>query len=91
MKLSVALAGVLLALLPKALAGENLSGGCVDVSVPRNAVMGGISRWIELTPEQWQFLHGVYVELGDASGLALWRRGCVGATRERRWRLSVLH
>jgi hypothetical protein len=60
-KLSLAVAGVLMVLPPKALAGENVSGRCVDVSVPRNAVMARNGKWIELTPEQWQFLRGVYV------------------------------
>jgi hypothetical protein len=59
-KLSLAVAGVLMVLPPKALA-ENVTGRCVDVSVPKNAVMARNGKWIELTPEQWQFLRGVYV------------------------------
>jgi hypothetical protein len=59
-KLSLAVAGVLMVLPPKALA-ENVTGRCVDVSVPKNAVTARNGKWIELTPEQWQFLRGVYV------------------------------
>jgi hypothetical protein len=59
-KLSLAVAGVLMVLPPKALA-ENVTGRCFDVSVPKNAVTARNGKWIELTPEQWQFLRGVYV------------------------------
>ena len=33
---------------------------CVDVSVPKDAIMARNGRWIELTPEQWQFMRGIY-------------------------------
>ncbi len=60
-KLSLAVAAALLVVPPKALAGENVAGRCVDVTVPRNAIMARNGKWIELTPEQWQFLRGVAV------------------------------
>ena len=33
---------------------------CIDVSVPRAAVAANDGRWSELTPDQWQFLRGIY-------------------------------
>ncbi len=33
---------------------------CVDVSVPKKAIESANGRWIELTPEQWEFLRGIY-------------------------------
>jgi hypothetical protein len=60
-KLSLAVAGALMVLPPNARAAENVASQCVDVSVPKNAVMAHNGKWIELTPAQWQFLRGVYV------------------------------
>lgn len=34
---------------------------CVDISVPQKAVEAKNGKWIELTPEQWQFARGVFV------------------------------
>jgi hypothetical protein len=33
---------------------------CVDVSVPKGAIAAHDGKWIELTPEQWQFMRGIY-------------------------------
>ena len=33
---------------------------CVDVAVPKKAVEAEKGKWVELTPEQWEFLRGVY-------------------------------
>ena len=33
---------------------------CVDVAVPKKAVDAEKGKWVELTPEQWEFLRGVY-------------------------------
>lgn len=33
---------------------------CVDVSVPKNAVEAEKGQWIVLTPDQWEFLRGIY-------------------------------
>jgi hypothetical protein len=41
-------------------AEENAVSLCVDVSIPRDAIKARNGRWIELTPEQWQFLRGIY-------------------------------
>jgi hypothetical protein len=41
-------------------ADQNLTAHCVDISVPRNEVAARNGKWIELTPDQWQFLRGVY-------------------------------
>jgi hypothetical protein len=60
-KLILGVAGALWALPPNACASENVTSSCVDVSVPRNAVIARNGQWIELTSKQWQFLRGVYV------------------------------
>jgi len=59
-KLSLAVVGALMVLPPNACAAENSASRCVDVSSPKNAVIARNGKWIELTPEQWQFLRGVY-------------------------------
>ncbi len=47
------------AILPQlAFAAE--TGQCVDVSVPKKAIEARNGKWIQLTPEQWQFLRGIY-------------------------------
>ena len=57
-KRSLALTAAL-AILPQfALASE--TGQCVDISVPKQAVAAHNGKWIELTPDQWQFLRGIY-------------------------------
>ena len=52
---------------------------CVDVSVPKKVVESQKGRWIELTPEQWEFLRGIYamnpstppgLPFGDKAALA---------------------
>jgi hypothetical protein len=56
---SVALAAAL-AIAPQfALAAEGASG-CVNVSVPKNAVEAHNGKWIQLTTDQWEFLRGIY-------------------------------
>ena len=48
-----------LAVLPQlALAGA--TGQCVDISVPKKAIEAHNGKWIQLTPDQWQFLRGIY-------------------------------
>ena len=57
-KRSLALAA-LLAIAPQlAFAAE--PGQCVDVSVPKHAIAARNGKWIQLTPEQWEFLRGIY-------------------------------
>jgi hypothetical protein len=69
-KLGLALAGALLILPAKVCAAQNVSSHCIDLSVPKNAVIARNGKWIELTPEQWEFLRGVYVlNPQTASGL----------------------
>jgi hypothetical protein len=61
--LKIARVGVFagLVIIPQlAFAEDNSTSRCVDVSVPRHAVEARNGRWIELTPEQWQFLRGIY-------------------------------
>jgi hypothetical protein len=41
-------------------AADNLTSRCVDISVPKGAIAARNGKWIELTPEQWQFLRGIY-------------------------------
>ena len=57
-KRSLALAAALAALPNLAFASQN--GQCVDVSVPKQAIEARNGKWIELTPEQWEFLRGIY-------------------------------
>lgn len=57
-KYSLALAGALTVLPQMASAADG--GQCVDVSVPKKEVAARNGKWIELTPDQWQFLRGIY-------------------------------
>jgi hypothetical protein len=34
---------------------------CSDISIPKNAVIAHGGKWTELTPDQWQFVRGVFV------------------------------
>ena len=58
MKRSLALAGALAVLPTLGHAGDEAR--CVDISVPKHAVEAHNGKWIELTPEQWEFLRGIY-------------------------------
>ena len=91
-KLILGVAGDLWALPPNACASENVTSSCVDVSVPRNAVIARNGQWIELTSKQWQFLRSVYVlNPQTPPGFALWRQGSVGAARQGCRRTGVLY
>ena len=57
-KRSLAVAAALTVLPQWVYAGD--AARCVDVSVPKKAVEAEKGKWIVLTPEQWQFLRGVY-------------------------------
>ena len=59
-KACLALIGVLAFLPQMALAADNPTGRCVDVSVPKNAITARNGRWIELTNQQWEFMRGIY-------------------------------
>jgi hypothetical protein len=76
-KRSLALAGAL-TVLPQLVFGAETSQ-CVDVSVPKHAIEAHNGKWIELTPDQWQFLRGIYamnpltppgLPFGDKAALA---------------------
>jgi hypothetical protein len=58
MKRILALAGALMVL--PALAHAADAAKCVDISVSKQAVEARNGKWIELTPDQWQFLRGIY-------------------------------
>ena len=58
-KRSLALAGAL-TVLPQMVDAASDAGRCVDVSVPRKAIEARNGKWIELTPQQWEFLRGIY-------------------------------
>jgi hypothetical protein len=58
MKRFLALAGALMVL--PALAQAADAAKCVDISVSKKAVEARNGKWIELTPDQWQFLRGIY-------------------------------
>ena len=59
-KVFLAAVGALMVLQQPALA-ESSGGRCVDVSLPKQVIAAQNGKWVELTPEQWQFLRGVYV------------------------------
>jgi len=53
-----------------AFAGMDASVPCIDASVPKKAITALDGRWTELTPEEWQFLRGVYaMNPGTPEGL----------------------
>ena len=73
----LALIGVVALLPMQALAAP--SSLCMDVSVSKEAITSRNGQWIELTPEQWQFLRGIYamnpntppgLPFGDKAALA---------------------
>ena len=62
-KVCLAVVGALtvLPVLPQAaFAANDPDARCVDVSVPKGAITARNGKWIELTPEQWEFLRGIY-------------------------------
>jgi hypothetical protein len=59
-KFSLALLGALMVLPNAAFAAGDAAGLCVDASVPKAAITARNGRWIQLTPEQWQFMRGIY-------------------------------
>jgi hypothetical protein len=58
-KATLAFAGILTILPQMVLAADN-SARCVDVSVPKDAITARNGKWIELTPQQWEFMRGIY-------------------------------
>src|ERR1700692_2448335 len=59
-KASLALFGALIVLPQTAFAAGDATSPCIDASVPKGAIAARNGKWIELTPEQWQFLRGIY-------------------------------
>jgi hypothetical protein len=59
-KACLAIVGALTVLPQVAFAADDVASRCVDISVPKGAIAARNGRWIELTPEQWQFLRGIY-------------------------------
>ena len=57
----LAFIGALMVLPQTTFAADKAADACVDIAVPKDAVMARHGNWMELTPEQWQFLRGVYV------------------------------
>lgn len=55
-----AFVGVLTILPQVAFAADSPASRCIDVSVPKSAIMARNGKWIELTPEQWEFMRGIY-------------------------------
>jgi hypothetical protein len=53
------LVGVL-TLLPEIALGDEFVNRCVDLSAVRTAMTAHNAKLIELTPDQWQFLRGIY-------------------------------
>jgi hypothetical protein len=59
-KLGLIFVGALIVLPQVAFAGDNSASRCVDISVPKSVITARNGKWIELTPEQWQFMRGIY-------------------------------
>ena len=59
-KLCLAIVGGL-TILPQMANADSFANVCVDASAPKQVIAARNGKWIELTPEQWQFLRGVYV------------------------------
>ena len=59
-KRTLALAAALTVLPQMVYAAESPVARCVDISVPKQAIEAHKGKWIELTPEQWEFLRGIY-------------------------------
>ena len=59
-KACLAIVGALTVLPQVAFAADDVASRCVDISVPKGAIAARNGRWIELPPEQWQFLRGIY-------------------------------
>jgi hypothetical protein len=59
-KVCLAFAGAL-TFAPQLAFAADFSSRCVDIAVPKDAITARNGKWIELTPEQWQFLRGIYV------------------------------
>jgi hypothetical protein len=59
-RICLALAGALIALPHVALAADDANSRCVDASVPKQLIEARNGKWIELTPNQWEFLRGIY-------------------------------
>jgi hypothetical protein len=59
-KLCLAVVGGLM-VLPQMANADSFSGVCVEASLPKQVIAARNGKWTELTPEQWQFLRGVYV------------------------------
>jgi hypothetical protein len=59
-KVCLAFVGALMVAPQMAIAAD-ISSRCVDIAVPKDAIAARNGKWIELTPEQWQFLRGIYV------------------------------
>jgi len=74
-------------LLPQASFAENAFTRCIHVSEVKNAILGANGSWTEVTPEQWQFLRGIYamnpqtpsgLPYGDRAALARINRDAGG-------------
>jgi hypothetical protein len=50
-----------LTILPQMANADSSTSVCVDASLPKQVIAARNGTWTELTPEQWQFLRGVYV------------------------------
>jgi hypothetical protein len=59
-KFCLALAGAFILLPHVALAADEANSRCVDAAVPKQLIEARNGKWIELTPNQWEFLRGIY-------------------------------
>jgi hypothetical protein len=56
-----------LTLLPRIAFGTEFVDGCIDLPAVRAAIAGHNGKLIDLTPDQWQFLRGIYAMNPDTS------------------------
>src|SRR5229473_5852292 len=59
-KASLAVCAALIVLPQTAFAAGDAASRCIDASGPKAAITARNGKWIQLTPEQWQFLRGIY-------------------------------
>jgi hypothetical protein len=59
-KACLAFVGAMTVLPQLAFAADHSASRCIDISVPKDAIMARNGKWIELTLEQWEFLRGIY-------------------------------
>lgn len=66
-----------------ALAQDHPRSGCIDIAIPKGAITAADGRWIEVTPEQYRFLQGVYaMDPATPPGLPYGDRAALATIKE---------